>query len=109
MRLLKVAAMVLGIMGGYLGLQSGPASATPFNPGVTPLAQAETPLVAKAQWGHRRGWGGGHRRGWGGGYGYRRHWGGYGYRPVYGWGGPRFVCRWRDTPWGPRRVCWRRW
>jgi hypothetical protein len=106
MRVLKVAAMVLGIMGGYLGLASAPASAAPFGTGAAPLAQLETPLVAQAQWGHR-GWHGGYRRGWGG-YGYRRHWGGprYGY---YGWGGPRFVCRWRPTPWGPRRVCFRRW
>ena len=107
MRVLKVAAMVLGIMGGYLGLASAPASAAPFGTGAAPLAQLETPLVAKAQWGYRRGWHGG--------YGYRRHWGGYGYyRPYrrygyYGWGGPRFVCRWRPSPWGPRRVCWRRW
>ena len=98
MRVLKVAAMVLGIVGGYLGLASAPASAAPFGTGAAPLAQLETPLVAKAQWGYRR-------------YGYyrpyRRYWGPrYGY---YGWGGPRFVCRWRYTPWGPRRVCWRRW
>lgn len=26
-------------------------------------------------------------------------------RPV----GPRVVCRWRSTPWGPERVCRRRW
>jgi hypothetical protein len=106
MRFLKVAAMVLGIMGGYLGLSSAPASATPFSAGAAPLAQLETPLVAQAQWGHRHGWGGGYRRGWGG-YGYRRPWrGGYGY---YGYGGPRLVCRWRPSPWGPRRVCFRRW
>ena len=106
MRLLRLAAMVFAIVGGYLALP-GAASAAPLGAGALPFTQAEAPLVAKAQWGHRRHWGGygGHRRHWGG-YGYRRHWG---YRPVYGWGGPRFVCRWRHTPWGPRRVCWRRW
>ena len=87
MRFLRLAATILAVVGGYLALP-GPAAAAPLGPGALPLAQAETPLVAKAQWGHRR------------------HWG---YRPVYGWGGPRLVCRWRYTPWGPRRVCWRRW
>jgi hypothetical protein len=120
MRVLRLAAMIFAIVGGYLALP-GLASAAPLGAGALPFAQAEAPLVAKAQWGHRRGWGGrgygyGYGRGWGG---YRRGWGGYGYRrpiyghgyrrPVYGWGGPRLVCRWRPTPWGPRRVCWRRW
>jgi hypothetical protein len=105
MRLLRLAAMVFAVVGGYLALP-GAASAAPVGAGALPLAQAETPLVEQVQWGHRRHWGGyGHRRHWGG-YGYRRHWG---YRPVYGWGGPRLVCRLRYTPWGPRRVCWRRW
>ena len=100
MRLLRLAAIILALAGGSLALP-GLASAAPLGAGALPFTQAEAPLVAKAQWGHRRHWGG-----YGG---YRRHWGGYGYRPVYGWGGPRFVCRWRHTPWGPRRVCWRRW
>ena len=119
MRVLRLAAMIFAIVGGYLALP-GPASAAPLGAGALPFAQAEAPLVAKAQWGHRRGWmagaamataaaGAAYRRGWGG-YGYRRPIYGYGYRrPVYGWGGPRLVCRWRPTPWGPRRVCWRRW
>src|SRR5215203_3932395 len=105
MRVLRLAAMIFAIVGGYLALP-GPASAAPLGAGALPFAQAEAPLVAKAQWGYRRGWGG---RGYGYG-GYRRGWGGYGYRrPIYGYGGPRLVCRWRPTPWGPRRVCWRRW
>jgi hypothetical protein len=125
MRVLRLAAMIVAIVGGYLALP-GPASAAPLGAGALPFAQTEAPLVTKAQWGHRRGYGHrgyGHRgyghRGWGGrgyghrgwgGYGHRRHWGGYGYRrPVYGWGGPRLVCRWRPSPWGPRQVCWRRW
>ena len=121
MRVLRLAAMIFAIVGGYLALP-GPASAAPLGAGALPFAQTEAPLVAKAQ--YRRGYGGrgyGYRRGYGygRGYGYRRGWGGYGYRrpiygygyrrPVYGWGGPRLVCRWRPTPWGPRRVCWRRW
>ena len=105
MRLLRLAAMVFAIVGGYLALP-GSASAAPLGAGALPFLHDEAPLVEKVQWGHRRHWGGyGHRRHWGG-YGYRRHWG---YRPVYRWGGPRLVCRWRHTPWGPRRVCWRRW
>jgi len=88
MRVLRLAAMIVAIVGGYLALP-GPASAAPLGAGALPFAQTEAPLVTKAQWGHRRG------------YGYRR--------PVYGWGGPRLVCRWRPSPWGPRQVCWRRW
>ncbi len=115
MRVLRLAAMIFAIVGGYLALP-GPASAAPLGAGALPFVQTEAPLVAKAQWGYRRGYGyrGYGYRGYGYrrpvyGYGYRRHWRGYGYRPVYGWGGPRVVCRWRATPWGPRRVCWRRW
>jgi hypothetical protein len=105
--------MVFAIVGGYLALP-GAALAAPVGAGALPFVQDEAPLVAKAQWRHRhyggyRGYGG-YRRHWGG-YGYRRHYGyrPWGYRPVYGWGGPRLVCRWRYTPYGPRRVCWRRW
>jgi hypothetical protein len=123
MRVLRLAAMIVAIVGGYLALP-GPASAAPLGAGALPFAQTEAPLVAKAQ--YRRGYGGrgyggrgyGYRRGYGygRGYGYRRGWGGYGYRrpiygygyrrPVYGWGGAGLVCRWRPSPWGPRRVCW---
>ena len=35
-------------------------------------------------------------------------WGGY-YGPPRRYYGPRVVCRWRPSPWGPRRVCFRRW
>ncbi|MFL5183159.1 MAG: hypothetical protein ACJ8CQ_21855 [Microvirga sp.] len=109
MRVLRLAAMIFAIVGGYLALP-GPASAAPLGAGALPFVQTEAPLVAKAQWGYRRGYGYGrgygYRRGWGG-YGYRRPIYGYGYRrPVYGWGGPGLVCRWRPSPWGPRRVCW---
>ncbi len=111
MRLLRLAAMILAIVGGYLALPGGSASAAPIGAGALPFAQsAGNPLVSKAQWGYRRGYYRPYRA-----YGYRpyRRYGygyGYGYRrPVYGYGGPRLVCRWRPSPWGPRRVCFRRW
>ena len=64
MRVLRLAAMIVAIVGGYLALP-GPASAAPLGAGALPFAQTEAPLVTKAQWGHRRGYG--HR-----GYGHRR-------------------------------------
>ena len=63
MRVLRLAAMIVAIVGGYLALP-GPASAAPLGAGALPFAQTEAPLVTKAQWGHRRGYG--HR-----GYGQR--------------------------------------
>lgn len=105
MRLLKVAAMALGIIGGYLGLSGAPATAAPFNSGAMPLAQVETPLVAKAQWGYGYG-----RRGYYRPYRAYRPYRVYrpyrAYRPLYY--RPRIVCRVRYTAWGPRRVCFRR-
>src|SRR3954469_19206298 len=70
MRVLRLAAMIFAIVGGYLALP-GPASAAPLGAGALPFVQTEAPLVAKAQWGYRRGYG------YGRGYGYRRGWGGY--------------------------------
>ncbi len=99
MHLLKVAAMVLAIGGGCLGLSGGSASATPLGAGALPVAQeGVNPLVTKVY--HRR-WHRPHR-------GYRRV-----YRPRRFYGRPfyrpRVVCRVRYTRWGPRRVCVRRW
>ncbi|HKH34361.1 MAG TPA: hypothetical protein VKA80_09420 [Beijerinckiaceae bacterium] len=127
MRILRSAAMAFAIVGGFLALPNGPASAAPIGAGALPLAQeAGNPLIAKAGWRHR---GFHHRHHWRPyrhGF-YRHHWRphrhygfyrpyrhrpvygiGWGYRPVV-WGGPRLVCRWRPGPWGPRQVCWRRW
>ena len=83
------------------GLAAGSASAAPVPAGVASAAAAAAP-VETVQWG----WGYGPRYGY---YGPRRYWG-----PRYGFYGPRrfygppVVCRFRPTPWGPRRVCFRR-
>ena len=110
MRMLRLAAMVLAILGGYLALPGGSASAAPIGAGALPLAQeAGNPLVEQAGW-RRRHFYRPYYRPYRYGYyrPYRRYWGPrYVVRPVY-WG-PRLACRWRYTPWGPRRVCWRRW
>lgn len=99
MRNLKMSVLAAGLAGAAL-VAGGPASATPVASGLAASAEAlNAPLVEQAQY-----WGG-----YGGGYGYygpprRRYWGGYG----GGWR-PPVVCRIRYTPWGPRRVCFRRW
>lgn len=109
MRFLRLATMVLAIMGGYLGFANGSASATPLGAGslATGAAQSENSLATYVQYG--------------GGYGRRyyrpgrriyRPYRGYrpyrrAFRPYRGFR-PRVVCRVRITPFGPRRVCVRR-
>ncbi len=118
MRFFRLAALVFAIVGGSLAVSAGSVSATPLSAGSlgTGAAQAGDGLIAHVQWGHR---GYRHyrpvRR-----YGYYRPVRRYGYyRPMrryyrpyrhyrpYGFR-PRVVCRMRFTPWGPRRVCFRR-
>jgi hypothetical protein len=128
MHVLRLAAMILAIIGGFTALSNRPAAAVPIGAGAMPLAAAsDNPLVEKAGWRHRHH--GFHRHHWRPhlhhGF-YRHHWRPYRhvgfyrpyrFRPVYGvgWGyrpvawGPRLVCRWRPSPWGPRQVCWRGW
>ena len=86
-------------------LAAGAANAAPVGPGALAAGPDAAP-IENAQF-------------YGPGYGY---YGGprpfYGPRPYYGYGGPgygygpgygrRVVCRFRPTPYGPRRVCFRR-
>ena len=101
MRFLKTAALVAALAAGTLGLASAPASATPIGAGssaaiagavddglVTQVQQGFTPRYRYRPRGYT--------------YGYGRP---YYARPYYR---PRVVCRIRYTPWGPRRVCFRR-
>jgi hypothetical protein len=96
MRFLKTAALVAALAAGTLGLASAPASATPIGAGSSAAVAGavDDGLVTQVQQGftprHRY-----RSRGYGYGYG----------RPYYR---PRVVCRIRYTPWGPRRVCFRR-
>ena len=102
MRILRLAAVVAAIIGGSMALSGGSLSAAPIGAGALPLAQAaDNPLVEKAQW-RRRGYYRGYRP-------YRRYYRPRYYRPYGFYGRPRVVCRIRYTPWGPRRVCFRRW
>jgi hypothetical protein len=98
MKILKTAALVAALAAGSLGLASAPASATPIGAGSSAAVAGAVDggLVTAVQWGYGRPH-----------YGYRRH---YGYRPYYGrpYYRPPVVCRIRYTPWGPRRVCFRR-
>ena len=109
MRFFRLAALAFAIVGGSLAVSAGSVSATPLSAGSlgTSAAQASEGLIAQVQWGHR-------------GYRHYRPVRRYGYyRPVrryyrpyrhyrhYGFR-PRVVCRVRFTPWGPRRVCFRR-
>lgn len=109
MRVLKIAAMALGIVGGTL---AGPASAAPLGAGALPLAQeAQSPLVHRTQWGHHRRHHGHHRRHYRHhghhGYHHRPHWRHH-YRPrhfpIYGHHRP-VRCWIAYTHWGPRKVC----
>ncbi len=103
MRILRLAAMIVGIMGAAIGLSAQKASATPLA-GSLPAATAaagDNALVSNVY--YRRA------------YYYRRpiYYRRY-YRPrrLYYYPRyyrPRFVCRIRYTYWGPRRVCFRRW
>jgi hypothetical protein len=86
MRSVKSWMAAAAILGGAMTL-SGAASAAPVSASGLAAGTASA-LVDTVQWG----------------YGHRRHWRGrgWGYRPPV-------VCRVRYTPWGPRRVCFRRW
>ena len=122
MRFLRMAAMALAVMGGYLGFSGGSVSATPLSAGSlgSGAAAAESPLVEQVQWRYRRRY-------------YRpvrfyrpaRYRAARYYRPVryyrparryyrpYRSYRPyrfrsRVVCRVRYTAYGPRRVCFRR-
>ena len=95
---------------------AGGASAAPIGAGLETAAPAATIEQAQVYFGFGPGVGYGYGGGYGPGYGY------YGPRPAYGYGGgygggyygPRYgygrrvVCRFRPTPYGPRRVCFRR-
>jgi hypothetical protein len=89
------------LLGGGIAV-AGSASAAPIPAGVA--ATAMSGPVETVQWGW--GYAYGPRYGY---YGPRRYWGPrhgfYGPRRFYG---PPVVCRFRPTPWGPRRVCFRR-
>lgn len=98
MRFLKTAALAAALAAGTLGLASAPASATPIGAGsAAAVAGAmDDGLVTQVQQGfipRNR---------------YRSR--GYYGRPYYArpYFRPRVVCRIRYTPWGPRRVCFRR-
>jgi hypothetical protein len=110
MRVLRMAAMALAIVGGYLA-SPNLASAAPIGAGALLLTQSVgNPLVDKAQYFYVR------RRPY---RPYRHYYRPYRYyrpyvyrRPIYrpyGYYRPRVVCRIRYTAWGPRRVCWRPW
>jgi hypothetical protein len=86
MRNLKVLAVAAAVLGGAVTL-SGAASAAPVAAGGIDAGHT---LAEPVQY-------------WGPGYGHRR--------PYYGRRGywrPPVVCRFRPSPWGPRRVCFRR-
>lgn len=113
MRVLRFAALIVGIMGAAIGLSGQKAQATPFA-GSLPAAAAtsQNPLIDNVYYRrvyyYRRPV---FRRV----YYYRRpvFYRRYYYRPrrfyypVYY--RPRVVCRIRYGYWGPRRVCFRRW
>jgi hypothetical protein len=90
----KRLAAAAAILGGAVAL-SGAASASPV-PATGGLSAAPaSQLVETVQY-------------WGPGYGPRPF---YGPRPGWRRGGaygPPVVCRFRPSPWGPRRVCFRR-
>lgn len=94
---MKSLAVAVAIAGGAMGL-AGPASAAPVGTGATVAGSAAGAPVEPVQYGYGYG---GPRYGYGGpGYG-----GGYYGRRRFG---PPVVCRFRPTPYGPRRVCFRR-
>jgi hypothetical protein len=86
---LKGLAVAAAMLGGAVALSTS-ASAAPVSASGLATPAPTSSLVETVQY-----WGPGpyHRRGWGG----PRRW------------GPPVVCRWRPSPWGPRRVCFRRW
>ena len=97
MRLLRLATLVVALLGGSIGVLSGPASATPLS-GATSASVAgplsDNPLLEKSHWRpyyHRHRW-----RHW-----RRHHWRPYYYHPRrHHWG------YWR--PWHHRHHHWRR-
>lgn len=103
MRFLKTAALAAALAAGTLGLASAPASATPIGAGSAAavagamddglVTQVQQGFIPRNRYGAR-------------GYYGRRYYG----RPYYArpYFRPRVVCRIRYTPWGPRRVCFRR-
>jgi len=110
MRILRLAAMIVGIMGAAIGLSAQKASATPLA-GSLPAATAtagDNSLVSNVYY---------RRRFYYGRPAFRRVY----YRPVYyrryyrprrvyyrRFYRPRVVCRIRYGYYGPRRVCFRR-
>ena len=114
MRILRLAAMIVGVVVGATGLSVEKASATPLA-GSLPAATAAAggnPLVSDVYYRRRFYYG---RPAFYRPYYYRPayyyrprrfYYRPYYYRPVYG---PRVVCRIRYGYWGPQRVCFRRW
>ena len=114
MRILRLAAMIVGILGAAVGLSGQPASATPLV-GSLPAAAStgDNSLVAGVQFGPGYGYGYG-RRFYRPRYYYprRAYYAPRFYRPRRAYYPyryrPRIVCRIRYTYYGPRRVCFRR-
>jgi hypothetical protein len=97
MQALRLLTMIVAIMGGYLALSAATARATPLVAGSAARIASDNGIIAKA---YHRYW---HRP-------YRAYRPYRRFRPVYVYPRrPRVVCRIRYTPWGPRRVCVRRW
>jgi len=99
---LKTFLVAAALAGAAMGIgraeAAGPVS---IGVGAAPQSLAADGLVTPARWVcgpyGRCVWRPGPR--WRGGY----------YGPPRRFYGPRVVCRWRPSPWGPRRVCFRRW
>lgn len=104
MSFLKTAALAAALAAGTLGLPSAPASATPIAAGSSAAVAGavDDGLLTQVQQGFNP-----RHRYRPRGYGYGRPY--YG-RPYYGrpYYRPRVVCQIRYTPYGPRRVCFRR-
>jgi hypothetical protein len=106
MRIVKLMALLVAIMGGFFAVAGG-ASATPLGSGTLatlPAQAAAVTLVEKAQY-YRRGYS---RPRY---YSYRRFYRPRYYRPRFYapvYYRPRVVCRIRYGYYGPRRVCFRR-
>jgi hypothetical protein len=100
---LKTFLVVAALAGAAMGIgRAEAAGPVPIGIGAAPQSLAAEGLVTPVRWVcgpyGRCVWRGG-PRGWrGGGY----------YGPPRRFYRPRVVCRWRPSPWGPRRVCWRR-
>jgi hypothetical protein len=93
---LRLLAIAAAVMGGYLAVAGAPASAAPVGWGFPAATAASGPAESYMQYRRYRPY-----------YAPRRAYRPYRYyRPRYY--RPRVVCRVRYTPWGPRRVCYRR-